>query len=235
MTSRSYRGSSLVPPRRVTRHATLFLASANPGKLREFREAASACGISVEAVPDIQTLPPCVEDGASFEENARKKALHYSVLIADRVFADDSGISVDALGGLPGVYSARFAGRDANDKTNNQKLLEELRRLEEAANIRSVQPQERAPISRAAHYVCVIALAEQGRTLTVVQGRADGLIIDKPRGRGGFGYDPLFLYPPLGKTFAELSPEDKFAVSHRGAAFRKLLDYLAAQSVSRRT
>jgi XTP/dITP diphosphohydrolase len=206
---------------------TLFLASANPGKLREFREGARARGISVEAVPGIQALPPCLEDGASFEENARKKALHYSRFVPGRVFADDSGISVDALGGMPGVYSARFAGPDADDQANNQKLLRELRRLEETAHIRSAQAQERAPISHAAHYVCVIVLAEQGRTLAVVEGRADGLILAHPRGKGGFGYDPLFLYPPLGKTFAELGPEEKFAVSHRGAAFRKLLDYLA--------
>jgi XTP/dITP diphosphohydrolase len=207
----------------------LYFASANPGKLREFREPAGACGILVEAVPGIKALPPCEEDGASFEENARKKALHYSAYVDGLVFADDSGISVDALGGLPGVYSARFAGREADDEANNQKLLTELRKLEEAATTRFGQAPERAPFPRSARYACVIALAKQGRILTVVQGRADGVIIDKPCGTGGFGYDPLFFYPPLGKTFAELSPADKFAVSHRGAAFRRLLDYLAAR------
>jgi XTP/dITP diphosphohydrolase len=202
----------------------LYLASANPGKLREFRQAAAARGILVEAVPGFEALPACVEDGATFEVNARKKALHYAAYVEGLVFADDSGICVEALGGAPGVYSARYAGPDADDKANNRKLLGELRRVErEAAEKRS--PDFAAP-SRAAHYVCVIALAERGRIVNVVEGRADGLIIEPPRGRGGFGYDPYFYFPPLGKTFAELSPEDKFAVSHRGEAFRILLDSL---------
>jgi len=225
---------------------TLYLASANPGKLREFRGAAQARGIALEPLPDIQNLPPCAEEGATFEENARKKALHYSVYAERPVFADDSGICVDALGGAPGVRSARFAGPGADDEANNQKLLAELRRVEAFAALderqsypavadnhigrpaesTARQPQGAAATSRAAHYVCVIALAERGRPLTVVEGRADGVIIDTPRGSGGFGYDPFFFYPPLGKTFAELSPEEKFAVSHRGEAFRKLLDYL---------
>jgi XTP/dITP diphosphohydrolase len=224
----------------------LYLASANPGKLREFREAARARGISVDPVPAFQALPPCAEDGATFEENARKKALHYSAYVEAPVFADDSGISVDALGGAPGIFSARFAGSNADDKANNRKLLAELRRVENAGAIserregsavieRRYSSQARdtldsaraeSPISRSAHYTCVIALAEHGRLLTVVEGRVNGVIIDASRGAGGFGYDPLFFYPPLGKTFAELTPEEKFAVSHRGDAFRKLLDYL---------
>lgn len=213
----------------TTRRPTLFLASANAGKVREFRAAAQARGISVEAVPGIQDLPPCVEDGKTFEENARKKVLHYSVYVDGWVFADDSGISVDTLDGAPGVHSARFAGPDAEDAANNQKLLAELRQVESVAAV-SDRRQNSALIerrsSRAAHYVCVIALAERGRLLAVVEGRADGLILDQPRGTGGFGYDPFFFYPPLGKTFAELTPDEKFAVSHRGEAFRKLLDYL---------
>ncbi len=196
----------------VNRHSSLYLASANPGKLREFQEAARARGITVEAVPAIDGLPACAEDGATFEANARKKALHYSAYCQGLVFADDSGICVDALGGAPGVYSARFAGPGADDEANNAKLLAELRPFSAAG--------------RAAHYVCVIALARRGRILTVTEGRADGIILDAPRGSGGFGYDPLFLYPPLGSSFAELTPEQKFEVSHRGAAFRKLLDYL---------
>jgi len=207
----------------VTRHSslTLFLASANSGKLREFRAAAAARGIALEPAPGIDTLPPCVEDGATFEANARRKALHYSAYVDGPVFADDSGICVDALGGAPGSHSARWAGPDADDKANNQKLLAELRLLE--ADKGTARP---APTSRAAHYVCVIVLAESGQIRTVVEGRVDGLIVDTPRGAGGFGYDPYFFYPPLGKTFAELTPEEKFAVSHRGEAFRKLLDWL---------
>jgi XTP/dITP diphosphohydrolase len=164
-----------------------------------------------------------VEDGATFEENARQKALHYSRYVNGPVFADDSGLCVDALGGAPGIHSARFAGPDADDAANNQKLLEELRRVEAMGAGRTPG----SALTRAAHYTCVIALAERGCILTITEGRADGVIIDGPRGTGGFGYDPFFFYPPLGKTFAELSPEEKFAVSHRGEAFRKLLDYLS--------
>jgi len=212
-----------------TRHLSvnLFLASANPGKLREFRAAAAARGIALESIPGIQTLPDCVEDGATFEENARQKALHYSRYVNGPVFADDSGLCVDALGGAPGIHSARFAGPDADDAANNQKLLEELRRVEAAGSGR--QSQASGATSRAAHYICVIALADRRRILTITEGRADGFIIDGPRGTGGFGYDPFFFYPPLGKTFAELSPEEKFAVSHRGEAFRELLDYLSSR------
>jgi XTP/dITP diphosphohydrolase len=195
----------------------LYLASANPGKVREFSEAARELGIAVEPVPGIRSLPPCVEDGATFEENARKKALHYSAYVKGWVFADDSGISVDALGGAPGVHSARYAGPEATDAANNAKLLAELGYIESG--------RKHAP-RREAHYVCVIALANSGRIRTVVEGRADGIIIDTPRGSGGFGYDPYFYYPPLSKTFAELTLEEKFSVSHRGKAFRGLLDFL---------
>jgi XTP/dITP diphosphohydrolase len=205
---------------------TLYLASSNPGKLREFRDAAGLRGIAVEALPHFDELPVCIEDGATFEENACKKALHYSGEIAGWVFADDSGICVDALGGAPGVYSARFAGPDSTDAENNARLLADLRLVEaelRAGACTSVRRHLR--FNRAAHYDCVIALADHGRLITTLEGRADGVIIDEPRGAGGFGYDPYFFYPPLGKTFAEISPQEKFAVSHRGAAFRKLLDY----------
>jgi XTP/dITP diphosphohydrolase len=161
----------------------------------------------------------------TFEENAGKKALHYSAHVDGPVFADDSGICVAALGGAPGVHSARWAGPDADDEANNQKLLAELRRVETSGN-NAGRAQVFAPTRRAAHYICVIVLAERGRIRTVVEGRARGIIVDTPRGSGGFGYDPYFFYPPLGKTFAELTPEEKFAVSHRGEAFRKLLDWL---------
>jgi len=202
---------------------SIFLASANPGKVREFQTAAHAVGIEVQALPGFSQLPPCVENGSTFEENARKKAVHYSFHTTELVFADDSGICVDALKGAPGVYSARYAGSGASDKANNQKLLAALLRSENNSAVENPGP---SPAHRAAHYVCVIALAQQGEILTVVEGRADGTIIDAPRGAGGFGYDPYFFYPPLGKTFAELSAKEKFAVSHRGEAFRKLLEYL---------
>lgn len=112
-------------------HSPLYLASRNPGKLREFRQAALARGIAVESVPGIESLPVCLEDGRTFEENARKKALHYSAYISGPVFADDSGLCVDLLGGAPGVSSARFAGTNSTDKENNRKLIEELRQLKQ--------------------------------------------------------------------------------------------------------
>ncbi len=191
---------------------TLYLASGNPGKLREFSEGARLFGHRVEPVANFRDLPPCPEDGQTFEENACKKALHYSRLTEGAVFADDSGISVDALSGAPGLHSARFAGAQATEEENNAKLLHELRAV----------PEDR----RKARYICVIGLAERGRLLTVVQDMAEGQILLSPRGEGGFGYDPLFFYPPLRKTFADLSLEEKFAVSHRGKAFHKLADFL---------
>jgi len=213
----------------ITLHSPLYLASANPGKLREFSAAALDRGILVEPLPRIESLPACIEDGRTFEENARKKALHYSAYVSGTVFADDSGICVDALGGAPSVFSARFAGPGATDDENNRKLLEELRRADEElcraeTMIEGRSQAEYKPLRRAAHYVCVIALARGGRILCLTEGRADGVILDEPRGTGGFGYDPYFFYPPLGRTFAELSPDEKFAVSHRGKAFCKLLD-----------
>jgi len=197
----------------------LYLASSNPGKLREFSAAASSRGIRLQPLPGFKSLPVCIEDGKSFEENARKKALHYSAHVSGAVFADDSGISVDALGGAPGIFSARFAGAEATDDQNNRKLIEELRRIESAQDAESTH-------TRAAHYVCVIALAHAGRILCVAEGRAEGVILDQPRGAGGFGYDPYFFYSPLAKTFAELNPDEKYAVSHRGKAFRQLLDLI---------
>lgn len=199
---------------------TVYLASTNPGKLREFRHAAEARGIRVELLRGIEDLPVCVEDGNTFEENARKKALHYSQWTDGLVFADDSGLSVNALDSRPGVLSARYAGPEADDEANNRKLLRELAGV--------------PPSRRAAHYACIIALAQRGNILTVVEGKAEGLIQDNPKGTGGFGYDPYFFYPPLNRTFAELSLEEKFEVSHRGKAFRKLLDYLASEEVRHR-
>ncbi|MCL5006203.1 MAG: RdgB/HAM1 family non-canonical purine NTP pyrophosphatase [Acidobacteria bacterium] len=193
----------------------IYLASNNPGKLREFAQAATAWEIEVQILPGIDNLPACIEDGDTFEANARKKALYYSQFTETPVFADDSGLCVDALGGAPGVFSARFAGLQADDEANNQKLINELAQF----------PQDK----RSAHYICVIALAERGQILTVVEGRADGLIQEQPCGSGGFGYDPYFFYPPLEKTFAQLSVDEKFNVSHRGEAFRKLLGYVQSE------
>ena len=194
----------------------LYLASSNPGKLREFREAALDCEWQVEPVPGMDTLPTYTEDGKTFEENARKKAIHYSRRCPGLVFADDSGLCVPALDGAPGVHSARFSAPDATDAGNNKKLLNELTGARGG--------------DRAAYYVCIIAGAREGEAVKTFEGRVEGQILEAPRGEGGFGYDPLFLYEPLGKSFAEISAGGKFTVSHRGQAFRKLLDYLASDS-----
>ncbi len=157
-----------------------------------------------------QLLPP-EETGSSFEENASSKAAYYSVFIPGLVLADDSGLEVAALGGTPGIYSARYSGPNATDAENNDLLL------------RSLENQE----NRAARFVCVVALARAGRVLTTVRGVAEGEILTHSRGDQGFGYDPLFFYPSLGRTFAELNPKEKLAVSHRGKALRGLFAYLS--------
>jgi len=166
-----------------------------------------------------------VEDGHTFEENARKKAEQYSLAApGEIVLADDSGLEVDALGGAPGVYSARYAaehpelpGSNTDDGANNARVLCELLGV----------PTER----RTGRFVCVISAAQDGRELSSVRGVADGRILDHLCGSGGFGYDPMFFYPPIQKTFAELTPEEKSLYSHRGAAFRKFLDWFDKQSV----
>lgn len=190
----------------------LYAATGNPGKLKEFSQAATVARsmLRVLPLPDFDRLPSCEEGGKSFEENARLKAQHYSRQAAGQslVFADDSGLEVAALGGAPGVYSARYAGPGASDADNNRKLL---------AALAGAQPEQRG-----ARFVCVIALAQQGKVLATFEGVAEGRILEAPRGAGGFGYDPLFFFPALGHTFAELSPEQKLAHSHRGAAFRKM-------------
>jgi XTP/dITP diphosphohydrolase len=190
---------------------TVYCATGNPGKLREFRLAAEQGGIQVETVPGFADLPPCAETGATFEANAILKAEYYGRRAPGLLFADDSGLEVDALGGAPGVYSARFAGPDATDDANNQLLLERMRGVRD----------------RSARFVCVIALVDGGRLLQTFRGAVEGAILEEPRGPNGFGYDPLFYYPPFGCSFGEAAPERKLTVSHRGAALRALFRYLS--------
>ncbi len=185
----------------------LFCATGNAGKLREFRLAARQAPVEIDLLPGFRELPPAVEDGSTFAENAVRKALHYGRYADGPLFADDSGLEVDALGGAPGVYSARFSGSGATDESNNRLLLEKLRG---AGN-------------RAARFVCAIALVEAGEVRGVWHGAVEGRILDAPRGGHGFGYDPLFYYEPFGRTFGEAGDEEKFAVSHRGQALRKML------------
>ena len=185
----------------------LYCATGNAGKLREFRMAADSTRVEIELLPAYSQLPAAVEDGATFEENAIRKALHYGPHAAGPLFADDSGLEVEALGGAPGVYSARFSGPHATDESNNRLLLEKLRG---AAN-------------RAARFVCKIALVEGARVVGVYHGAVEGTILDEPRGSGGFGYDPLFYCPAFGCTFGEATAEQKLSLSHRGQAVRAML------------
>ena len=184
-------------------------ATGNPGKLREFQLAGRLLGIDIEPLADIKAIPPPEETGATFEENARLKAVCYSAFAPGPIFADDSGLEVDALGGAPGVYSARYAGEHASDAANNQLLLD---RLASAA-------------SRAARFVCVIAVAEKGIVTATFRGTVEGEILHAARGPAGFGYDPLFFYPPLNASFGELDDHVKFGISHRGNALRAMLQY----------
>jgi XTP/dITP diphosphohydrolase len=192
----------------------LWCATSNAGKLREFRGAGAEAGIEIEGLANFRQLPECVEDGATFAENAILKARHYAPYAPGPVFADDSGLAVDALGGAPGVYSARYAGLGATDEANNRLLLERLRGVTD----------------RRARFVCVIALAEGGEVRGTFSGEVEGEMLDAPRGPGGFGYDPLFYYRPFDRTFGEASEEQKLSVSHRGQAFRKMLAALRSCS-----
>ncbi len=192
----------------------LYLASGNAGKLKEFQVLAEACGKNwrLELLPDYAKLPEFEEAAPTFAENAAGKAFYYSRQGDGIVFADDSGLVVPALGGAPGVFSARYAGPGAGSEQKIAKLLFEMKGLEGA--------------NRSAHFVCVIAAVRGRRAVAVVSEKVDGEILDVPRGSEGFGYDPVFFFPPLGKTFAELRAEEKSQHSHRGKAFRRLLEVL---------
>ena len=203
---------------------SVLLATSNAGKLRDFAGAAAPYDITITNIPNFSSLPQVVEDGTTFEENARKKAESYSLAVpGELVLADDSGLEIDALGGAPGVHSARYAARDlqndeshaaegnSNDEANNARVLRELKGVPEP--------------ERTARFVCVLAVARDGQTLHSCRGTAEGVILDAPRGGNGFGYDPLFYFPQIGKTFAELSAEEKAQYSHRGAAFRAFLEW----------
>jgi XTP/dITP diphosphohydrolase len=201
----------------------VLIATSNQGKLRDFAGAAAVHGITVEGLPGFASLPEAAEDGTTFEENARKKAEHYSRFVTgELVLADDSGLAVDRLGGAPGVYSARYAASDdvsgnSDDTANNAKLLRELATVGVG--------------ERTGRFVCVISAARDGREVAHFRGVAEGVILRQARGKMGFGYDPLFYFPALGKSFAELTPEEKARVSHRGEALRKFLEWLRAEQI----
>ena len=202
----------------------ILIATSNAGKLRDFAGAARSHAVEIAAMPGFSSIPLVVEDGLTFEANAVKKAEGYSLHApGEIVLADDSGLEVDALNGEPGVHSARYAAPDlynkrpyeadanTDDEANNARLLRELEGI--------------TTVKRTARFVCVLAVARNGRMLGTFSGTAEGLILDAPRGKQGFGYDPLFYFPKLDKTFAELSAEEKSHYSHRGAAFRQFLEW----------
>jgi XTP/dITP diphosphohydrolase len=201
----------------------LFIATTSQGKLRDFRTAAAASSLSIEPLPKLSKIPAPDENGATFAANATLKAVYYSRFASgELVLADDSGLEVDALSGAPGVRSARFAADaglvdspDANDNTdvwNNMVLLQRL----------AAVPAAR----RTARYRCVLVTARDGQPVHTAEGAVEGLILDGPRGTGGFGYDPLFFLPELDRTMAELDLETKYSLSHRGRAFAALLHML---------
>jgi XTP/dITP diphosphohydrolase len=186
---------------------TVYCATSNSGKLREFRMAASEV-CQIEPLPGMAALTPPDETGSTFEENAVLKALAYGAHTDGWLFAEDSGLEVDALGGEPGVYSARYSP-EGTDEANNRLVLQ---RLGDSGD-------------RTGRFVCVIALVRAGELVRTFRGTVEGEILGEPRGPHGFGYDPIFYYPPFGCSFGEAERERKQTVSHRGAALRQLVDY----------
>jgi XTP/dITP diphosphohydrolase len=197
----------------------LLLASSNHGKLAEFLLLANSVApktpsLQLALLPDFNSLPAFDENAPTFAENAAGKALHYSQFCDAQVLADDSGLVVPGLGGAPGVRSARYAGPNATSAERNAKLLNEMRHLTGDA--------------RQAYFVCALALAKAGRAIAIITARADGEILPSPRGTAGFGYDPIFYVRDLRKSFAELNSGKKNLLSHRGKAFRRLLEVIAS-------
>ncbi len=186
----------------------ILLATRNPGKVREIREILRGLPLEIRSLEGLEGVPEVEEDGATFLENALKKARVLAHWAGDWTLADDSGLEVEALNGEPGVHSARYAGEGASDEQNNAKLLDALRGL----------PME----ARKARFRCVMALVSPQGEEWVVEGTCEGYVAEAPRGQGGFGYDPLFYVPELGRTFAELSPEVKNRISHRAQALARL-------------
>ena len=190
----------------MTERQWLVLASRNAGKTGELRELLKDFPIEIKNLDDFGPIPPVEEDGTTFDENAYKKAAFTAKVLGLPTLADDSGLEVDALGGLPGVHSARYAGQNVSDTDNSAKLWREMK----------------GKTNRTATFVCVISIAVPSGMALTYEGRCEGLIAEAPAGENGFGYDPLFYYPPLNRTFAQLSLEEKNQVSHRGKAMAQL-------------
>jgi XTP/dITP diphosphohydrolase len=186
---------------------TIVLATRNQGKLKEFQEIFKNFPVEIKSLQDFATIPEVVEDGRTFDDNAYKKASFTAKVLGIPAIADDSGLVVEALDGAPGVYSARYAGENATDRDNIQKLLKELE----------------GKTNRRAAFECVISIAVPSGPALTYEGRCEGEIISEPRGEGGFGYDPVFYYPGFGKTFAEADMAEKNSISHRGKALAEFV------------
>lgn len=190
----------------MTERQLLVLATRNAGKTREIREFLRDFPVEIKNLDDLGPIPPVEEDGTTFDENAYKKASFTAKVLGFPALADDSGLEVEALGGAPGIHSARYAGPSATDAENNAKLLREME----------------GKTNRGAAFMCVISIAVPSGVALTYEARCEGVIAEAPGGNRGFGYDPVFYYPPLKRTFAQLSAEEKNRVSHRGKAFIEL-------------
>ncbi|HEY4742619.1 MAG TPA: RdgB/HAM1 family non-canonical purine NTP pyrophosphatase [Candidatus Acidoferrales bacterium] len=194
----------------------LYLATSNPGKVREYRVLGAGNPVEIETLPGFTEIAAFDESAPTFAQNSAGKAIHYSQFTDELLIADDSGLVVPSLGGAPGVHSARYAGPRATDADRVRKLLDEMR--------------GKSGDERRARFVCVLTLAREGSAMAVFSDSVEGVIATEPRGDGGFGYDPVFYFPKLGRTYAEISREEKNEYSHRGRAFRKLVQFLGTSN-----
>ena len=192
----------------MVRPITILIATTNRGKLRELKAILAGLPVHLTMLEDYPDLPKPIEDASTFDGNAKRKALHYAALTGCWTLADDSGLEIDALGGEPGVHSARYAGPACDAAANNARLIQKL--------------SDMPPGRRKARFRCVIALASPEEVLATASGILNGIIVDEARGAGGFGYDPHFFVPEYGMTTAEMSPEQKNRISHRGQALRAI-------------
>ena len=188
----------------------LLIATTNPSKIEEIRAILAGLPIELQTLASYPGIPEPEETGTAFADNARQKALHYAAATHELTVAEDSGLEIDGLDGAPGVHSARFNGATYAEKF--QRIYDQLR--------------QRGVTTSSARFVCALALADRGRIIYETRQTVEGALAASPRGRGGFGYDPIFFYPPYGRTLAEVSPDEKAAVSHRGQAFRALREFL---------
>lgn len=198
----------------------LVLATSNPNKIREIRSVLAGVPYELVGLDRFPPVAPPDEDGRTFTENARLKARAYAAATGELVVAEDSGLEIDALDGQPGVESARYGGADATYRQKFERIYEALR--------------DRGVSGSTARFVCALSLARDGEIVFEARGTVEGTIASRPRGDGGFGYDPIFFYPPYGRTLGEVSAEEKAAVSHRGKAFAALRQYILTHGLSRR-